>query len=160
MLHIKEAHQGHLLDEIDVLFREYEASIGGDLCFQHFDEELASLPGEYQPPDGYMLMAMWDEEFAGCGAIRKVDEAVCEMKRLYVRPGFRGRKIGRLLATALIKRASNQGYSIMRLDTLPSMQRARALYAALGFKEISPYCINPVGGAIYMELDLLDAGLE
>jgi putative acetyltransferase len=140
------------------IFREYAASLDVDLCFQGFEAELASLPGEYAPPRGDLLLAYVRGELAGCGALRPFADAedgnACEMKRLYVRPAFRGIGLGRILAKALFDEARRVGYSTMLLDTLDDMEAARELYASLGFVEIPPYYYNPVPGAHYLKAEL------
>ena len=153
-LQIVRVEGGENIKHIRLLFAEFASSIGIDLGFQHFAEELAHLPGKYAPPDGCLLLALYGDQVAGGVALRKLSDAVCEMKRLYVRPSFRGLKIGRALAEALIGEARRIGYQRMRLDTLPTMVQARSLYESLGFKEIAPYCFNPVAGTAFMELDL------
>jgi ribosomal protein S18 acetylase RimI-like enzyme len=138
------------LDEIRVMLREYAAWLEVDLCFQNFEEELAGLPGDYAPPRGRLLIA----EGAGCVALRAIDDEICEMKRLYVRPEHRGSGLGRRLVTSIIGEARGIGYRRMRLDTMPKMDRAQGLYASLGFREIEAYRYNPEPGARFLELEL------
>jgi putative acetyltransferase len=137
------------------LFLEYARSLGFSLCFQDFDRELDNLPGKYAPPTGRLLLVEHDNELAGCGGLRALAEGSCEMKRLYVRPNFRGKGLGRKLAEELIKEARAIGYKTMRLDTVePVMKAAVAMYREMGFEEIAPYCQNPNPGTLYMELIL------
>jgi ribosomal protein S18 acetylase RimI-like enzyme len=146
------------LDATRVIFREYADGLGVDLCFQNFDAELATLPGEYGAPRGALLLATVDGELAGCGACRALSDVdyanACEMKRLYVRPAYRGLGLGRLLAQALMDHGVRAGYSVMLLDTLDDMEAARSLYEALGFEEIPPYYFNPIAGAHYLKAQL------
>ncbi len=152
IVHVESAAQ---LQHARQLFNEYAASLNLDLCFQNFEEELAALPGEYAAPQGRLVLAMMNAEIVGCAALRRIGDDVCEMKRLYVRPQFRATGAGKLLALAIIDEARQIGYARLRLDTLPVMERAIALYRLLGFKEIAPYYHNPVVGAMFMELDLI-----
>jgi putative acetyltransferase len=140
------------------LFREYQAQLGIDLCFQGFDEELQQLPGDYQPPHGVLLLAYVGQDPAGCCALRPLPNAdypnACEMKRLYVRKAFRGFGLGRLLVDATLVAGKTAGYASMLLDTLHDMEAARALYQEAGFVEIAPYYHNPLAGAHYLKVDL------
>ena len=136
------------------LFLEYATSLGFSLCFQDFDEELAELPGEYASPDGCLILAMEETNAVGCVALRKIDNGICEMKRLYVKSSSRGEGVGRKLVKAIIEEAEKIGYTKMRLDTVPAMKETIALYCSMGFYEIKPYRENPTVGALYMELDL------
>lgn len=140
------------------VLREYAQGLSVDLAFQNFDAELAALPGEYDAPSGQLLLALVDDQVAGCGAFRAladVDYAnACEMKRLYVRPAFRRFGLGRQIAQALIDAARQAGYSTMLLDTLDDMEAARELYTSLGFEEVAPYYYNPIPGSHYLKADL------
>jgi putative acetyltransferase len=149
-----EIVDGHTADRVPAvrrLFEEYAAALDVDLGFQDFDRELAELPGAYAPPSGRLLLAV-AEEPAGCVGLRPYSAGVCEMKRLYVRAAFRGTGLGRLLAEEIVAAGREAGYERMRLDTLPNMAAARALYRSLGFVEIDAYRANPVHGTSYMEL--------
>ena len=154
MLTLVPAHAEENLVCIRQLFIEYAEAIGIDLSFQDFADELADLPGEYVPPAGGLLLALVNGEPGGCVGLRPFGEGICEMKRLYVRPAFRGRGIGLELANTIIDQARTVGYERMRLDTIPSMKPAITLYESLGFKIIKPYRYNPIEGAQFMELIL------
>ena len=183
MFQIVQADTPEALAFVAALFREYAASLSVDLAFQNFEKELAELPGEYAPPEGRLFLAISDSPSldmqtggdlessassassasstsstsclpAGSIALRKMDATSCEMKRLYIRPEFRGHGIGRALAEAVIAAAREIGYQRMRLDTLPEMSRAQILYESLGFNEIPSYRFNPVPGTRFLELTL------
>ena len=143
------------LEEAKVLFLEYAESLGFSLCFQGFDRELAELPGRYAAPRGEIFLARVDRSVAGVGAFRPLEDEICEMKRVFVRPSFRGHQLGRRLAEAIVTRAREAGYRSMRLDTIESMTAAIGLYQSLGFREIAAYYENPLAGVRYFELDLV-----
>jgi putative acetyltransferase len=141
------------IEQVRALFLDYGKSLGFSLCFQSFDEELKNLPGAYAPPSGRLLLARSADHAAGCIALRKLDAGICEMKRLYVRPDYRGLGLGRTLVERLIAEARAIGYQRMRLDTIASaMQDAIALYRRMGFQEIAPYSSIPIESALWMEL--------
>lgn len=147
-------HTPEHLPAVRELFIEYANALGLDFCFQNFDQELAELPGKYAPPSGGLFLAMSDGQAVGCVALRKLEENICEMKRLYVRPPFRAQRTGRQLAEAIIVAAREVGYGRMRLDTLTSLKPAIALYESLGFHRIDAYYQNPVANVVYLELAL------
>jgi putative acetyltransferase len=163
-MQILEAHFTEHLPAIRELFLEYANAIPVDLCFQNFDRELTELPGRYAPPEGRLLLALDGTKTAGppcsrtvaagCVALRKIGGGICEMKRLYVRPAFKGKGLGRALASEIIAAAKQIGYERMRLDTLSSMKEAIALYDSLGFTRIERYYDNPSACAVFMELKL------
>ena len=153
-MRIESAESPEAIGVVRELFVEYSESVGVGFCFQGFTEELAQLPGEYARPWGRLFLAFDDMQVAGCGALRQIDAQTCEMKRFYVRPAFRGKGFGRELIHALIDSAREIGYARMRLDTLPSMTKAIAIYRSLGFEEIAPYQTNPVPGALFFECRL------
>ena len=152
--HIVRAENAAHFETARTLFEEYAAALGVDLCFQNFDDELANLAGQYSAPTGSLFLAEVDGRVAGCVALRRWDDEVCEMKRLYVREPFRRLHLGRRLAVDIIDEGRRLGYRRMRLDTLPSMEAAQALYRSLGFRDVSAYRFNPVAGTVYMELEL------
>ena len=155
MLTITQAETDEQIAEIRELFREYEAWLGLDLCFQGFEAELASLPGKYAMPSGRLYIAYVDGRPAGCIALRPLGSGVCEMKRLFVRAGFRGHKLGMRLVRKLIEEARSAGYSKMRLDTIPpKMGKAVSLYQSHGFEQIPAYYDNPHPDVLFMELAL------
>jgi len=154
MLKIVQAGTTDEVAQARTLFEEYAASLDFDLHFQNFREELAGLPGDYAAPHGCLLLAWHGDQVAGCVALRKIERDISEMKRLYVRPAFRNRGVGKSLARTIIAEAKNRGYSRLRLDTVPAMKEAQALYESLGFTKIPPYRRNPIPGAAFMELIL------
>jgi ribosomal protein S18 acetylase RimI-like enzyme len=154
MIGITEARWPADRDAVSVLLREYVASLDEDICFQNPDDEIGGLPGKYSRPGGLVLIARHDDTPAGVIAYRMFEPGVAEMKRLYVRPEFRGRGLARELANELIEDARARGYRTMLLDTLASMSAARALYRDLGFAPTEPYYDNPLPGVMYMALDL------
>lgn len=151
MIEYVRVEAGDNLKKIKKLFREYEEFLGFELCFQDFENELKNLPGKYATPEGRLIMARVDGDIAGCVALKKIAEGICEMKRLYVRPEFRGQKLGRKLAEYIISEAMEIGYDKMRLDTLQRLKPALELYRSLGFHEISAYVHNPLEDVVYME---------
>jgi uncharacterized protein (TIGR02246 family) len=151
---IIQAHTKRHIEEVRALFREYQVFLGVDLGFQGFEEELAGLPGKYVPPDGLLLLAMSGQKAAGCGALRKLDGRRCEMKRLFVRPKFRGRGLGKTLAKRLVDEALRMGYSTMVLDTLDKLKAAMGIYESLGFVPTKAYYRNPLSGVVYWKLDM------
>jgi len=165
MLRIEQASTDEQIALARELFREYAKALSVDLCFQDFERELRELPGKYAPPAGRLLLGYHNDEgkselVAGCGALRPLSAEICEMKRLYVRPEFRGGGIGRALTLKLIAAAQEISYRALRLDTLPEMRAAQQLYRELGFRDISAYCQNPVEGVRYLELDLTASQVE
>jgi ribosomal protein S18 acetylase RimI-like enzyme len=153
-MQIFAAHSTGDLAVVRELFVEYAKAIEVDLCFQDFDRELAELPGQYAPPAGRLLLSTDGPNAAGCVALRKIGDGICEMKRLYVRPAFRRNGLGRALAVEIVAAARQIGYERMRLDTLSSMKAAIALYESLGFERIEPYYDNPNPCTVFMELKL------
>jgi len=153
-MQIRPAHTTNDIEEVRALFREYEAFLNIDLCFQGFEEELAGLPGKYARPAGELLIGCSGEQVLGCVALRRLDEQTCEMKRLFVRPAGRGSGLGRKLAERIVATAQELGYSRMRLDTFERLTEAMRIYESLGFRRTNPYYANPHAGVVYLELDL------
>jgi ribosomal protein S18 acetylase RimI-like enzyme len=151
---ISEAWSTFEVGEVRQLFLEYAASLEISLCFQDFESEVATLPGKYSPPLGRLLLAREGNASAGCVAVRPLESGICEMKRLFVRPEWRGRGLGRVLATKIITAAREAGYERIRLDTLNTMKSAMELYKSLGFRRIGAYYDNPSEQAVFMELQL------
>ena len=151
---IVEVQGGPRLEDVRALFLEYAASLGVDLSFQGFEDEVAALPGGYAAPGGTLFLATEGESAAGCVGVRRVDASACEMKRLFVRPAHQGQGIGRDLAVQAIAWARAAGYDRMLLDTLPSMTAAQRMYEALGFRDVPPYRFNPIAGTRFLELRL------
>jgi len=158
---IVDAHAEPQLTAVRSLFLEYAASLPGiDLEYQNFDEEFATLPGFYAPPSGVLLLASVGDNPAGCVGLHAWEPGVAEMKRLYLRPAFRGKGVGRALVVAVMERARSLGYGRIRLDTLPTMVEAQQLYRRLGFHEIGPYRSSPIAGTKYFEAELTTAALR
>jgi len=153
-IHIVPAQSPDQIDQVRLLFREYERYLRVNLCFQSFEAELAGLPGLYSPPGGALLIAMDGPQAAGCAALRKFGEGIGEMKRLFVRPEYRGQGVGRALAMRVLQEAIAAGYALIRLDTLARLKEAMRLYQSLGFKQIKPYRSNPLEDVVYWELAL------
>lgn len=154
MIKIIRADNRELISKAEELFQEYALSLGFDLSFQDFEQEMATFPAQYSQPHGCLLVAQYEDKIVGCVGLRDLGHGICEMKRMYVQPGFRGKGLGRALAEAVINQARGIGYTHMRLDTIPSMETAIHLYTSLGFKDIDPYRLNPIEGARYLELKL------
>ncbi|MFI5167858.1 MAG: GNAT family N-acetyltransferase [Thermoanaerobaculales bacterium] len=158
VIEIHDADSEDLILQARILFKEYASSLGFDLGFQDFARELDALPGEYAPPGGALMLGCCGDQLAGCVAMRLLRGSICEMKRLYVRHTFRGKGVGRGLAEHLIATARARGYRAIRLDTVPWMHEAIALYRSLGFVPIPPYRHNPIAGAQFLELQLASPG--
>src|SRR5215468_9100931 len=152
---LRQAETASQIAQARELFLEYEKALGISLCFQGFDKELAGLPGKYAPPSGRLLLATYGGALAGCVAIHALEPGIGEMKRLFLRPAFRGKGLGQAMVDAIVAEARAIGYQRLRLDTIePLMKSAVAMYRRMGFREIPPYCANPCEGALYMELEL------
>lgn len=157
MIRLHLAASASDIESVRSLFREYADSLGVNLDYQGFEDEVRDLPGKYAPPSGTLVLAFNGDELVGCVGVRPIDEDVAEMKRLYVRPAGRGLGAGRTLAEAAIRFATVTGYSRMRLDTLPQMDRAQELYRSLGFMPIDAYRYSAVAGTVFLELALTTA---
>jgi len=151
---IFQVEKGEALVQIRLLFREYVDFLDVDLCFQDFEAELEELPGKYVPPAGALFLAEENGRPLGCVALRPIDDTICELKRMYVRPEARGRGLGRELAQKVLVIARDYGYKTMYLDTLEKLDEAMSLYRSLGFKEMPAYYDNPLPDAVYWKLDL------
>ncbi len=147
-----ETDEHHI--QAKLLFHQYASTLDFDLNFQGFDDEVTTLPGVYSHPEGCILLALDKDKFTGCVALRKLETNICEMKRLFVIPEYREKKIGKLLARKIIDVARKSGYKIMRLDTVATMKEANRLYLSLGFRRIDAYCYNPIEKAVYYELKI------
>ena len=156
MIRLQVAATATDLESVRTLFREYADSLGVNLDYQGFEEEVRDLPGKYASPSGTLLLAFNDDDLVGCVGVRPIDDEIAEMKRLYVRPSGRGLGLGRTLAEAAIRFATVTGYSRMRLDTLPQMDRAQELYRSLGFMPIDAYRYSAVPGTVFLELVISD----
>ncbi len=154
IIEIKHLNSQETINLAKELLIEYEEAVGVDLSFQNFREEVSGLPGKYGPSEGAFLLAFIGGQLAGCVALRKNMDKICEMKRLYVRKEYRQHKIGGLLVKEIIEEAKKLGYDKLRLDTLPTMKAAQRLYEKFGFKDIEPYIYHPMEGTRYMELEL------
>lgn len=154
MLHIVHAAEPWRIEQVRTLILEYTRALGIDLGFQGFEREMADFPGTYSPPGGRLLLALNGPEAAGCVGIRGLAPDTCEMKRLYIRPTYRGQGLGRRLVEAALEQARAMGYSAMYLDTLPAMDEAIRLYQTFGFQRTEPYYTNPIPGALFFKLRL------
>ena len=155
VIELKSVTGEYLIEEIKHLFLEYTQSLEIDLAFQNFEMEFKTLPGKYGPPDGALILALVDGNSAGCIALRKISESICEMKRLYVRDEYRGLGIGKKLIMMIIEEARKLNYRFIRLDTLPTMEKAQKMYISFGFYDIEPYVYNPIEGTRFLELGLV-----
>jgi putative acetyltransferase len=155
MIQIIHSHMPEQVGKVRSLFGQYAISMGLNLGFQNFDDELINLPGDYTPPAGALLMAVERSASIGCVAMRPIDRSICEMKLLFVKPAHRGKGVGRQLMESIVDEAKKAGYLSMRLDAIPTMHEAIRLCQSIGFHEIEPTCWNPIPGALYFEMDLI-----